>query len=340
MATLSATVPTLLDLVKEIAPDGSILPVANLLAQTNEVVGFLPFMEANGVTGHTIAQVTGLPEVYYRILNQGTPLSTDETKNIVETMAMLDAWSEVDVKMVELAKDKGQYRLNRAQRFIEAMGQAYATKFFYGNTELNPEEPMGLATRYNDSSAGNAQNLILAGGAGSDNTSIWMGVAGPTSLYGIYPQGSRVGLDHEDLGIVTSQQGNTVADPGRRLRVYQDHYVWDHGFALEDWRYVVRIANIDVSVATGDYDGSDGFTFDLLNLMSRGYHRIQNLGMGKPFIFMNRTMRQVLDIQANEKVKGGGGLTYDNVDGQVRTSFRGMPIYLCDAITNSETLVS
>ncbi len=34
---------------------------------------------------------------------------------------------------------------------------------------------------------------------------------------------------------------------GGKYEGYRTHYKWDNGLALRDWRYVVRIANIDVS---------------------------------------------------------------------------------------------
>jgi hypothetical protein len=61
---------------------------------------------------------------------------------------------------------------------------------------------------------------------------------------------------------------------------------------------------------------------------------------GKPVFYMNRTCAQMLDIQREAAVKAGGGLTFDNVDGKVRMSFRGIPCRIVDALLETEAVVS
>ncbi len=48
-------------------------------------------------------------------------------------------------------------------------------------------------------SAGNAQNIIDAGGTGTDNTSIWL-VWGENTVHGIFPKGQKAGIQMEDKG--------------------------------------------------------------------------------------------------------------------------------------------
>ena len=40
--------------------------------------------------------------------------------------------------------------------------------------EMAPEEFTGLSVRYSDTTAVNGDNVLLAGGAGADNASIWL----------------------------------------------------------------------------------------------------------------------------------------------------------------------
>ena len=51
MTTLSTISPTLLDLAKRLDPDGKIATIVELLAQTNEVLADMPWVEANDKTG-------------------------------------------------------------------------------------------------------------------------------------------------------------------------------------------------------------------------------------------------------------------------------------------------
>jgi hypothetical protein len=101
----------------------------------------------------------------------------------------------------------------------------------------------------------------------------------------------------------------TAGLPGSRMRVYQERFQWKPGIALKDWRYVVRICNIDVS----DTDAANVKT--IINNMETALETPPNR-LGKPVFYMNRTMRRLLRREARESVGSGGGLTYENFDGK------------------------
>ena len=341
MAALSTLAPTLLDVKARLDPNGSIAALIELLSETNEMLDDMSFIEGNLATGARVTVRTGLPKVYWRLLNRGVPASKSRTAQVDESCGMLEAWAEIDKDLAELNGNSSAFKLSEASAFIEAMNQEMASTVIYGNSSTDPEQFNGLAVRYSDLSAPNAQNIIDAGGTGSDNTSIYLVVWGSNTCTGIYPKGSTAGLTQEDLGVQTVIQSDTDIGSthlgGAKLRAHQLHYQWKAGLCVKDWRYVVRIANIDVSTITGDYDGSDGFTHDLQRLMIRALHRVPNLRMGRPVFYCNRTIRQVLDIQALEKASNQ--LTIDNFDGRLITRFRGVPIKTVDALLETEARV-
>jgi len=335
MAVLSSNALTLADHAKRVDPSGKISKIVEMLSMTNEILDDMLFVEGNLPTGHRITVRTGLPAVAWRLLNQGTQPSKSQTAQIEEQAGMLEAWSECDVKVAELSGDVNAFRLSEAQAFIEAMNQEMASTLFYGNSSLSPEEFTGLSIRYSSLSAANAQNIVAGGGVGADNTSIWLVVWGEHSLCGIYPKGSKAGLEHQDLGEQTVQDTGANAIAGSRIRVYQDKFNWDSGIALKDWRYAVRIPNIDVSALVGKSSAAD-----LIELMIKAIHRIPNLNMGKACFYMNRSVMQMLDIQRRDDVLSGGQLNYENVDGKIIPHFRGIPLKKCDSILETEALVS
>jgi hypothetical protein len=333
MATLGANILTLADWAKRLDPNGKVPAIVELLSQSNEILGDMMFMEGNLPTGHRCVVRTGLPEVYWRMVNSGVATSKSTTAQIDEGIGMLEAYSEVDKDLAELNGEKGPFRLSEASAFLEAMNQKMASTLFYGNSGLNPEEFNGLAVRYSSLSADNAQNIIVGGGAGSDNSSIYLVGFGQNACYGIFPKGSKAGLMHEDLGLVTVETIGGIA--GSRMRAYQDHFQWKAGIALKDWRYVVRIPNIDISNLVAKSSAAD-----LVELMIKAIHRIPNLASVKPIFYMNRSCFQMLDIQRRDDVISGGGLNYDVVDGKRQASFRGIPVRICDALTETESAVS
>jgi hypothetical protein len=189
-----------------------------------------------------------------------------------------------------------------------------------------------LSARYSSLSASNGSHIIDGGAAGgqTDCSSIWLLSLGENSLHGIYPQGSVAGVQHEDLGLQDAFDSSS-----NRYRAYMDHFKWDCGIALRDWRQCVRIANIDISVLISETSAAD-----LVKLMTKAYHRVQNLKSGRMGWYMNRTVFEYLDIQRQASVSAGGGINWDNVDGMARPSFRGIPIYVVDQLTQAESVVA
>lgn len=332
MAVLSTNALTLADHAKRMDPDGKTPQIVELLAQTNELLDDMLFVEGNLPTGHRTTVRTGLPDVFWRLLNQGVQPSKSRTAQIDEACGMLEAWSEVDQKVAELNGNTNAFRLSEAQAFIESMNQEMAQTSLYGNSSLSPEEFNGLSVRYSSLSAANAENIIDAGGSSTDNSSIWLVAWGANTVHGIFPKGSKAGLQHEDLGLQTIETTSGIA--GSRLRVYQDKWCWNTGIALRDWRYVVRICNIDISNLVAKSSAAD-----LIELMIKAIHRLPNMNMGKPVFYMNRSVMQMLDIQRRDDVQAGGQLSYAEVDGKLVPSFRGIPIRKVDALTQAEARV-
>ena len=336
MATIGANALTLADFAKRLDPDGKVPTIVELLSQSNALLSDMKWQEGNLPTGHRVTVRTGLPTVAWRLLNNGIQPSKSTTAQIDEQCGMLEAWSEVDKDLAMLNGNTAAFRLSEAQAFIEAMNQEMAQTVFYGNSGLSPEEFTGLAVRYSSLSlatAQTAQNVLTAGGSQSDNSSIWLIVWGPQTIHGIFPKGSKAGLIHEDLGEVTVE--TTAGVGGARMRAYQDHWQWKCGIAVKDWRYAVRIPNIDISNLV-----SKSSAADLIELMIKAIHRIPMLSMGTPVFYMNRSVFQMLDIQRRDDVITGGGLTYQNDEGILKPSFRGIPIRITDALVETEAVVS
>ncbi|HMJ02429.1 MAG TPA: hypothetical protein VK506_05780 [Conexibacter sp.] len=330
-AALGTGAPTLLDWAKRLDPTGKVASIVELLAQSNEILQDMVWREGNLPTGHRTTVRTGLPTVAWRLLNGGVTPSKSTTAQIDEQAGMLEAWSEVDVDLLKLNGNTGAFRLSEARAFIEAMNQEMVQTIFYGNSGLAPEEFTGLAPRFSLSTATNGANVIKAGGSGSDNTSIWLVAWGEDTVSGIFPSGSTAGLQHNDYGEVTIEVTAGVA--GQRMRAMQERWQWKAGIALKDWRYVVRICNIDIS------DLSTGSAADLIDAMEQAQETIPNR-LGKPVFYMNRTVKRFLRRQVRTDVSAGGGLTFENVMGRPTAMFGDTPIRIVDQLLNTEATVA
>lgn len=333
MATLGANALSLLDWAKRTDPDGKTARIVEMLGQTNEILKDMVWLEGNLPTGHRTTIRTQLPTVEFRLLNQGVTPSKSSTAQVDESCAILEAWSEVDKELAVLGGDVGAFRLSEAAAFIEAMSQKMATSVFYGDRSTNPEQFDGFKVRYNSQAGTTGANILLgeADDGGTDYQSVWLIVWGANTIHGIFPKGSKAGLSHEDLGEVTIESTAGVA--GARLRGYQDHFIWKCGLSVRDWRYAVRIGNIDES-------GLSNSAPDLPELLIKAIHRIPSLSAGKACFYMNRTVMEYLDLQKREDVRTGGGLTYSNVDGESVLSFRGIPVRKCDALVDEDNVAA
>jgi hypothetical protein len=331
MATIGNTVLTLTDWAKRLDPNGAVASTVELLAQTNEVLQDMLWMEGNLPTGHRTTVRTSLPSVGWRMLNNGVTPSKSTTAQVDDGCGMLEAVSEVDVDLVKLNGNSAAFRLSEAHAFLEAMNQEMAQTLFYGDAGTAPEEFTGLASRYPASTATNGQNVIKAGGSGSDNTSIYLVVWGANTVHGIFPKGSKAGVLHEDLGEQLIQTSTGIGTG--RLKAFVDRWQWKCGISLRDWRYVVRIANIDISNLVAESSAAD-----LIKVMIKAIHRLPSTSMGRPVFYANRTVKQMLDIQAMSKTNVH--LQAGEEEGRPKLTLRGIPIRTCDALLETEATVA
>jgi hypothetical protein len=298
------------------------------------------FKEGNLPTGDRVVIRTGLPTVYWRALNQGIPNSKSTTAQVDEACGILEARSEVDKDLAMLNGNTAQFRLSEDTAFLEAMNQTQATTLFYGNPATDAKQFLGLATRYSSTTAGNGQNILKSGGttAGAQ-TSVYLVVWGDQTVYCPFPKGSKAGLIHEDLGEQTVYNSD-----GTRLQAYATRYQWKNGLVVKDWRYVVRIANIEVTDLLGQ-TGTQAWntSTNIIKLMARALYRIPNMSMGRACFYMNRTVHSGLSVAALDRsqyvLKVNEGLSQFGTP-YSWLSFLGVPLRRVDAILNTESVVS
>lgn len=329
MPLLSVGNPTLIDVAARLDPNSNIDKIVELLAATNEVLQDMTFMEGNLPTGHKTTVRTGLPGVTWRKLYGGVQPSKSTTTQVTDSAGMLEAYAEVDKALADLNGNAAAFRLSEDRAFIEAMSQEMAQTLFYGNEGTEPEAFTGFAPRFNVLSAQNGDNIIDATGTGSDNTSIWLVVWGPNTCHGIYPKGSQGGMQMRDLGEVTVE--NVDGNQGR-AQMYRSHYRWDCGLTVRDWRYVVRICNVDVSDLN-----TVANTSNLITWMIQAAERIPTFGMGRACFYVNRNIREKLRLGILNRISSN--LTFETVEGKRVMMFDDIPVKRTDALLNNEARV-
>jgi hypothetical protein len=334
MATVGNTYLTLADKLKRQNGNEHIAAIIEMLAEYNSFIEDAPVIECNNGTKHRTTMRTSLPNVSWRVLNEGVQESKSSTNQIEDTTGILEGWSRTDQALVDLAVDKAGFRLSESRSFLEAMNQEAETGLFYHNTNTDPERILGLAPRFNSIGAENGGQIVNAGGSGSEATSIWFVTWDESACHLIYPKGTMGGLQHEDLGLDTVMDANN-----NPFRAYRDRYCWNLGLSVRDWRSVSRVANIDSELLVPDAATGP----KLFDLMVEAYWKLQNQGtaQGRKVIYANATIMEYLDHHArlgNSNVQ----LTWREAgpDSKPVLHFRDMPIRRSDALINGEDIVS
>lgn len=351
MATLGNTFINLLDVMRA-APDGkAVAKVAELLAATNPILDDSISVECNNGTKHSHMIRTGLPAVAWGALYKGIPQSKSTRQQVEDTTGFVEGMSSVDTRLLDLFPNVGgAVRLSEAYGFIEAMNQEMASGIFYHNTAASPEKFLGLGARYGTIGGSGAGNQIVdAGGTGSDNTSIWFVTWSEWATHLIHPQGVPGGIIRQDKG-----EQRVLDASGNPYYVKEEIFRWHLGLSVRDWRYNARVANVDVSdLAAG--------TVPIYKYMRQAYYKLQsrriarpgsNLGRGQgggdpdiPMtriaIYMNRDVLEALDAVGTNSGSADNfiRLTSKEIEGKEVMTYRGIPIRETEALLNTEARV-
>ncbi|WP_047299731.1 major capsid protein [Pseudomonas fluorescens] len=330
MGILTSTMPTLID--KFSRQDGSqkIMKIVELMAKRNDILMDAEYQECNDGSKHKTTMRSGIPEPAWRMFNKGVQPTKSTTVPVLDTTGMMEDYGKVDKALADLSGNADAFRVSENIAKLQGFNNKASRYMFYGNTASEPESFLGLSPRYNDKSAESGANIIDAGGTGSTNTSIWFVTWGEMTTHLLYPKGSVAGFQHKNLGEDTVTDGN-----GGEFQAYRDHFKWDIGMSVRDWRANARIANIDVTQLTRD--GATGA--NIIDLMIDAMYRLDNpdQGEGRTVIYANRTIQSWLHKQAmNSK---NVNLTIGEYGGKKIPEFLGIPIKRVDALLNTEARV-
>lgn len=332
MGALNKLNPTLLDVARRTDPNGKIADVVEILNETNGILDDMTWLECNNGTNHVTTVRTGIPRGQWRKLYKGVPDDKSTTKQVQDTCGLYEARSKIDAKLLALNGNSNDWRLSEERPFFEGINEDLAEALFYGDTDVQPELFMGLSPRFNayqntDKDLSSYNVIDGAGRTVSGQTSVWFVVWGPNTMHGLYPNGSKAGLDMKNLGEI-----EVPDEAGNQYTAAVTKWQWDAGLSVRNWKSIVRVANLDVAALIANSAAPDVF-----DLFTQAIHRQMYRKLGRAVIYCNRTILTALDRQAQKK--DNLFLTYKEVGGQEILHFRGIPIRECMAILDTEDVV-
>lgn len=331
MATEINKVYTLPEILKQRAPDGSIMPLIDVLSGKYPIIEEAYWEQANGDIVHEFAQVayepTGTPVRY----NEGTALSASVAKTLREPLMTLEDRLQIDVRELEVAPDPVQFRIQREQVHFRGMIKTFHNIVFskagYGDMGVDPRQIDGLSKRFNSIKADSVVSLPESP-LGTTNSSIWVVKWGMDGVSLLYP--SRIGntLRIEDLRVQPAFDSQ-----GRRFEAVMTKFSWTFGLKLGDPRAVKRLCNIPLT-GTGSFnDGAAGeeALIDLIESLPGGDTTGVVIYVGPKIMAQ---IRKRINSKANLF------FTEETVWGRNMITFQGIPVVRVDSLAADESVVS
>jgi len=314
-------------------PSGKIGKVAEILNQSNPMMDHIPWMEGNLDTGERLMVRKTLSGGSWRRVNEGVAPSKSTQSQIDEVTGLYEDWMEVDEKLLKMSNDQSATLLNQSRAKFEAASQEIVGTMLYGNVLSSPKEFHGFFPRLDSLNTNPSSGPIVlsAGGSGTDNLSMLFVGWGEGKVYGIYPKGSKAGLEFNPIGYETKEENGTLR------RVHRSQFIWEAGLAIADTRYVSAIRNIDISDL--ESFGTDTDTSaPLTNLMIDALSYIPNIETTDVRIYVPRAVWAGLTKMANDS--SNRNVTRDYVDGKFITNFFGAKVHMMEAFMTETTVIS
>lgn len=337
MATANgnSNIYSLKDVVARKDPNGQLATVAEILQQSNTIMDDCPMQEGLLEVGDQVTVRTQLGSPEWKRFNEYASPSVAKVDNVTELTGHIEDWSQIDCDLVKRAADPAGFMMRESTPKIEAIGQEVATTMIYGNVQTDPKTFHGFMPRLsklNDTYMSGDPVVLDAGGttAGAQASILLVGW-NENKIHGIYPKGTAGGVQFDNKGKVTSEVD------GKYLDVYRCKFSQDVGLAVRDYRYMVRIANIDVASLASINTSADTAAnlYDkLLNALSYIPHPEQaNLVIYAPRIVWSAMSRQAAatgNAPVNTSITQRG-LVFD---------IFGIPFKRQDAMVETESVIA
>lgn len=340
------TIGTMADFAAMRGPDDMIGSLIPLLAKEHPILKDMVLVPSNMSLEHMTVQQASVPTVEPIGFNDPTPTVKTDGTQVLDTLSIWKIYTKVGVDEAELNGNSAQYRFNQSMGAIQGMNNGVADCMFYGNELTNRKKFTGIAPRKDDISTtlnDRGFPVISAGGASSDNTSIYLIGHGTNGLVGIYPRHTAAGLRHEDQGVKDDTIVNATTHETSTREVYRDKFMWEIGIAEINFLNSGRIANIDVSDLLTYGTASDSSP-NLLDLFDQAYCRIKSPSSVKLVAYCNRwvyqVLRSMLRSHASVLLSWGEMLNPFTMLPERTLMFDDVPIRVDDSILNTESVVS
>ncbi len=310
--------------------NGLLQNIVEMLARPFSIYADAAWTEANNIFSHVTTQRVSEPQGSERDINEGAAITASQTKQIEDTLCLIEDWSEIDEILVAAASNPRQFRADEDIAHWNGMRKRFASRYFAGNMSTDRKQINGLENRADYMTLGTGYVYDNANGATpsvtANKTSIW--IVRHNTTDGVccgYPRGQNMGINQEDKGKVTLTTG---ASNELRHDVWQTKMSLRFGLVIRHKGAVRRIVNLSMT----NQDEIDDFDFNE-NLLISALTEMQADGQldASTVIYMHPSTQTRLWIRAKDK--GNVWWDKDNAFGVPILRFWQTPIHTDDAIS-------
>ncbi len=328
---MSTDRPTLLDVAKQLDPNGQPAQVIEVIDDLNPMIQDAPAIASNAPDGNKVTRRSTLPGVSWRKINEGVVRRKGTTHQVKDTIGMLTGLSEIDAQLLPTQGGAvfNAMRFNEDKAYMESSSQEVETTILYGNEQTEESAFTGFAPRLDAlaTSIYGSQVRQHHAGSGADRTSLYIVDWHPDMCALMYPMHSQAGWQVNDLG------RDRVLDPnGKPFMAFVTEYNWHIGVTVKDPRHIARLCNIDVSTALADTTVK--LTDSLIHIMNAmpakaGANRV---------IYCSRDMLSALELQMQAQMNVL--FSWDEYLGEKHLHFKGSPFRASDQVSSAESEIS
>ena len=325
-------------------PNGNIDPnVVNMIAENNPSMMDVVWHECAKGKDDVVTIKTGMPKATVRRFYEGVVGSKSSKKQVTNSCATVSSAIEFDKRLLDAEKNKAAYLAEMQQDHTSVISAGVARLLFHGSTKDSADVINGFDQTFSayggDSFTADDKSAFycLNGGhatvqqSGSKLRSIYMVGWGRKGAYGIYPEGSNVGINIGEMKEQYVTVKNADGVDARLLMCIQE-FNQDCGLSIADFRTCGRIANIDIARALG----TTGVP-DYVKLLKRIMTRVKTEGVST-HLYMCKMVFDAIAEQCSNKT-AENAIKYPDLFQKLPGSIMGVPVSFNDALNVDEAPV-
>jgi hypothetical protein len=329
---------TIQDAMARVTNQGELLDLADVVSKATGIMKILEFHPTNQAFDHLTARRTDLGTPTTRIANEGAQEIKASSDQVIDIPVHYNNVIKPDPLFLRKFNSPARWKAEEVEAIFMGYAEAYTEQLITGDSENDPgREIDGLAKRLGslpsdvNDVTDRYHTVRSGGGAGADNTSIYVLGIGKRGAYGLFHKNGQAGFQMQQLPkqLISLGTGDVVCEP--------IDVSWDVGFSATNHRTIGRLCNIDYSDLTDDASAG----VNLMNELTRLINSTKVLTMGlKPVLLANES---IITYFENQRRNFGGNAVKMEQDlgiGISLTTFKGIPFIQTDAIGIAEAVVS